>query len=59
MGLCNLALDIVDPLSFSQININHAGGLNAIDDMFLYASLWLWLVKRIVSETIVSLELSA
>ena len=31
MELCKLALYIVEPLSLSQININHAGGPNTID----------------------------
>ena len=38
MGLCNLALYIVEPLSFSQRNISHPGGPNTTDDKFLYVS---------------------
>ena len=32
---CNF---IVEPISFSQVNMSHGGGPNTVDDMFLYAS---------------------
>ena len=38
MGLCNLALYIVELLSSSQRHVSHPGGPNTIDDKFLYAS---------------------